>query len=167
MKEKSGFQIGTGVTSILMIFVILCLTTFGILSYTSVKADLTLTEKNADHVSAYYEAYSKAQERLSQIDNFLYGLVSDGMEDSGTYFNRIVEHYSTNGDGVIEALIPADGENVHITVTEQINDIQSLIMEVSVNDIESNQRYEVLKCYVYTENGGYSQEETLPDMWGE
>ena len=71
MKGNSGFQIGTGVTSILMIFVILCLTTFGILSYTSAKADLALTNKNADYISSFYDAYSEVNEKIAAIDEIM------------------------------------------------------------------------------------------------
>lgn len=52
-KRRPG---GMGASSILMIFVVLALTTFGILSFLSARADLRLTERAADHTVAYYKA---------------------------------------------------------------------------------------------------------------
>ena len=72
MKEKKSFHIGTGITSLLMIFVVLCLTTFGILSYSSANAEYTLTKKNADYVTNYYSVYSMGAEALAKIDTILY-----------------------------------------------------------------------------------------------
>ena len=49
-------QANIGTTSLILIFVILCLSTFGLLSLSSAKGDLSLAEKNAKAVQAYYEA---------------------------------------------------------------------------------------------------------------
>ncbi len=71
MKEKQRYHVGIGVPSILMIFVVLCLTTFGVLSYSSAAADHRLTEKNIEYMKAYYEADAQAQEMLRQVDHVL------------------------------------------------------------------------------------------------
>ena len=49
-------QANIGTTSLILIFVILCLSTFGLLSLSSAKGDLSLAEKNAKAVQTYYEA---------------------------------------------------------------------------------------------------------------
>ena len=54
-----------------MIFVVLCLTTFGVLSYVTANADYKLSKKNADAVTAYYQADSKANQLLKTIDSQL------------------------------------------------------------------------------------------------
>ena len=63
-KRRPG---GMGASSILMIFVVLALTTFGILSFLSARADLRLTERAADHTVAYY----KADRAVDAIDDAL------------------------------------------------------------------------------------------------
>ena len=45
---------GVGIVSIFMIFAVLCLMTFALLSISSAKADLRLSEKNAQYVAGYY-----------------------------------------------------------------------------------------------------------------
>ncbi len=58
MKRQWG--IGVGAASILIIFVLLCLTTFATLSFVSARADLRLSQRAADTTAAYYEADGEA-----------------------------------------------------------------------------------------------------------
>ena len=51
---KSGANIGSA--SLILIFIVLCLGTFGLLSLTSANNDLELAERNAAAVSGYYRA---------------------------------------------------------------------------------------------------------------
>lgn len=74
MSKRSGsFGLGTGGASILVIFVLLCLTTFATLSIVSANADYKLTQRNAQAVQEYYAADLLAGERLAQIDAVLAG----------------------------------------------------------------------------------------------
>ena len=68
MKDKGSFKISTGASSILMIFVMLCLTTFSVLSYVTANADNKMTVKSNANIKAYYRADSEAQEILMKID---------------------------------------------------------------------------------------------------
>ncbi|HEX3038224.1 MAG TPA: hypothetical protein VHO94_04435 [Oscillospiraceae bacterium] len=81
MKQKNELHLSVGTSSILMIFVVLCLTTFGVLSYVTANADYKLSQKNADAVTAYYKADTKANELLKTIDSQL--LLAD---ESAVYF---------------------------------------------------------------------------------
>ena len=70
-QQKNGVKISIGASSILMIFVTLCLTTFAVLSYVTANADYKLTEKANTNLRLYYDADSKAQTVISQIDEAL------------------------------------------------------------------------------------------------
>ncbi len=170
MKGNSGFQIGTGVTSILMIFVILCLTTFGILSYTTAKADLALTNKNSDYVSLYYDAYSAVNEKIAALDELICETVNSA-NDTGDYVDKIendIKMLSNDAaDICCERVNDGKGVVLYVKVTVKMDDRHSLVAGISVYDITSEKRYSVEKCYVYSEGGDYSEGETLPDMWGE
>lgn len=65
-KAEGGIQIGT--SSLVLIFVILALTVFAVLSLTRVLADDRLSDRSADWVAAYYEADCKAEEMLKSIN---------------------------------------------------------------------------------------------------
>ena len=60
MAKKEGAPLGAGVSSMLMLFVILCLTVFGVLAYMTALADNRLTLRSAEAVKAYYAADAEA-----------------------------------------------------------------------------------------------------------
>lgn len=62
---KIGLNIGA--SSILVVFILLCLVTFSVLSLVSANADYKLSKKIADHTQDYYIAVSKAQEQLCAL----------------------------------------------------------------------------------------------------
>ena len=80
MKPKSNFQLSVGGSSILMIFVVLCLTTFGMLSYVTANADSKISTKNAETVQNYYKANLLVQSKLDQVDSALLTAKSDAKQ---------------------------------------------------------------------------------------
>lgn len=54
MKRQKGF--GAGGASVLVVFVVLCLTAFAALSLVSAQADLRLSQRAAQTLAGYYEA---------------------------------------------------------------------------------------------------------------
>lgn len=71
MKQKERFHLNIGAISILMIFVVLCLTTFAVLSFVTANADKKISTKNAKSVENYYKASARVESTLSQIDTEL------------------------------------------------------------------------------------------------
>ena len=69
-KETSSF-VNIGSSSLLIIFLILCLATFAILSLSSAKSDYTSSQRLAQHKTEYYEASAEAETVLAEIDNAL------------------------------------------------------------------------------------------------
>ncbi len=73
MKDKQqSYFVNIGSSSLLVIFLILCLVTFAILSLSSAKSDYTFSERLAEHKRAYYEASSRAEDIVAEIDSILY-----------------------------------------------------------------------------------------------
>ena len=68
MSKKQRVGLGVGGSSLLMVFIIVCLTTFATLSLLSANSDYKLSTKTAQSVSDYYAADGRATERLQQID---------------------------------------------------------------------------------------------------
>ena len=60
-----------GASSLLVIFLILCLVTFAILTLTSAKSDADFAEKLAHHKMNYYAACNTAESTLDEIDAIL------------------------------------------------------------------------------------------------
>lgn len=165
MKGNSGFQIGTGVTSILMIFVVLCLTTFAILSYTSADADLELSKEHTGYIEAYYKTYSELNDELAKMDETFYQMMLEN-EDGSYGYQRIVMAFQIMQSEDIVASYSQNLHYINVSMSKEINDKQKLVMEVSFDTSGTEKRCRVEKCYVYSENGNTTQEETLPGMWG-
>ena len=72
MQQKRIFNMGTGVSSILMVFAMLCITTFGVLSLVSANADYKLTKKSEAAADAYYRADNHAAEMLAELDSLIF-----------------------------------------------------------------------------------------------
>lgn len=69
-----------GGVSLLVVFAVLCLTVFALLSLSTVRADARLSEASAQSVADYYAADCEAQKILAQLRT---GVLPDGvtMED--------------------------------------------------------------------------------------
>lgn len=66
-KRQSGFPVMMGGSSLLVIFAVLCLTVFALLSLSTVLADKRLADASAEAVSAYYEADCRAEEIFAKL----------------------------------------------------------------------------------------------------
>lgn len=79
-----------GASSLLVIFLILCLVTFAILTLTSAKSDADFAEKLAHHKTNYYAACNTAESTLDEID----AVLADAWQRSDTDTSK----NSTNND---------------------------------------------------------------------
>ncbi len=72
MNEKPwGGRVNIGTSSLILIFIILCLTVFGLLSLSSAGSDWKLARKNAESIRGYYEADSHAVEFVAMVEEAL------------------------------------------------------------------------------------------------
>lgn len=108
-REKGGFSPpALGGSSLLVIFAVLALTVFALLSLSTVQADVRLSDASAQAVEAYYAADCKAQELLARIRN---GETPDGVEvsDEESRAGRIYSYACPISDGQelqVSVLIP-------------------------------------------------------------
>ena len=62
MKQKTSVTPpAVGISSLLVMFAVLCLTIFALLSVSTVSADVTLGERSRDAVTNYYQADCQAE----------------------------------------------------------------------------------------------------------
>lgn len=153
-KGKRNF-ISTGISSILMVFVVLCLITFAVLALTSANADYRLSEKVAGRTSAYYAAEGRAYDRLEEIDALLFEQYNNS-ENVKEYEENLF-HALTDMDGMS---VEKDSDGVCILFSEAIDDTE--ILEI-----------ELLAAYPQEKEDGFysvkkwqsvSQEQWNPDM---
>ena len=81
-KKGRGITL-TGGSSLLVIFAVLCLTVFALLTLSTVKADLRLADAAVQSVVDYYRADCEAEEILSQLRA---GKLPEGVAKEGTVY---------------------------------------------------------------------------------
>ena len=111
--------LGMGASSVLVIFIILCLTTFAVLSLISSHNDLRMSIRVRDAVQDYYAADAKTDEILRELDELLAGIrVLFDVQHLGE-FNEVIqatidaagiEYTEINPDGSLTVLVPVAGE---------------------------------------------------------
>lgn len=149
MEKSFNFKVGTGITSIFMIFIVLCLTAFGVLSFSAAKADYNLSVKNSQYITNYYDSESKIVEFLAEVDDILY-LAKESVEDQEGYLNNIISLFSES-DLPIEINI----KDLKITGEIHISDKQTLSVEIKINDFSSSERYSVDSLKVNSDLEGF------------
>lgn len=143
--KKYEFKVSTGITSIMMIFVVLCLTAFGVLSYSSANADIKLSVKNADSKLAYYQAEGAVNDKICDIDGIILKARQEGLSGD-TYY-----------EAVKEAVDEAYGKNTYnkenntVTLKESIGGSRKLYVVLKISDENSAKRYSMESCMVKAE----------------
>ena len=94
--NKRAFTMNIGLPSILLIFVVLCLVSFGVLSLVSANADRKLSKKVLDRSTAYYEACNRAEEMLCSVDAHLHTAYesSHNTDEYIEMISDIPQHYT-------------------------------------------------------------------------
>lgn len=126
MSRKRGFP-GAGLSTVLLVFVMLCLIVFSVLSLSTAKADLEMSRKVADRTQDYYQAQSKASERLKEIDAVLAKQYNKNKEN---YLEMAKEALRQEADLTVTEM---EGEAGLLCVyTEPVDDTQQLRVELRI-----------------------------------
>lgn len=83
IKETGSSAPTLGVSTLFVVFGVLCLTVFAMLSMITVRANGKLSASSADAVRAYYQADRRAEEILAQLRE---GNVPDGVNTEGDVY---------------------------------------------------------------------------------
>ena len=130
-KKKISFSfIHMGAPSLLMIFLVLCLFTFALLSLSSAKNNRTLSQQSADRIQAYYQASSLAEQALDQIDTILSDTYKNcGAEsaDASVYQKELTEQLKNcSMDGVSDHTIDFTKKEGTLSFQVPVNESQQL-----------------------------------------
>ena len=166
-KQQSHF-VHIGSSSLLVVFLTLCLSTFAVLSLSSAKSDYTFSERLAEHKTSYYEALTKAEIIVSKIDTLLYEtakandsdaslLFSDGDDGLDVFDNYIFSVSSAlNGKEIDGAVIicEPEGEDFLLSFQIPVNDKLALQAVLQVTDYKTHDNYYEIKTWktVYTDS---------------
>jgi len=140
IKQERRFM-GMGASSVLIIFVILCLTTFAVLSLMSSQSDLRMSGRFRDAEQDYYAAAAKTGEILRDIDKIL--AVERQNEILGEpqldYYVRLIQAVVS---GVEYAEISHNGESL-VLLVPIAGDMRFIQTEIIVLPPENAYRYAI------------------------
>lgn len=122
MSKRKYPTINIGSSSMLVVFIILCLITFSVLSVASANNDRKYSEKIANRTTAYYKASNKAEELLSQIDDKLKQIYEQYNAD---YLSQVPD-VLTSIDGIDTSNFPS------VFFSIPINDTQTLSVSLLI-----------------------------------
>lgn len=116
-----------GASSLLVIFLILCLVTFAILTLTSAKSDADFAEKLAHHKTNYYAACNTAESTLDEIDAILADAwqLSDTDTGKNSINNDSSQPDSTSNDSSQPDLTSSDTAAVFTEIETQLTALDS------------------------------------------
>ncbi|MDE6697887.1 MAG: hypothetical protein K2J91_00180 [Lachnospiraceae bacterium] len=148
MKEKFKFHIGTGITSIVMVFIALCLTIFAILSYNSARSDYALSKEACDNVYNYYQIRNKTVREIADINELVMNIKQN--TTSGDYKSSIAEAVGNAGYEI--------DDNDIITVNIDISGKQKLVVKLEISSYESSNGISIINSYISTTGGEYNSQ---------
>lgn len=105
MRRKANI----GSSSLILIFIVLCLATFSILSLSNAKREAVLSEKNAAAVQAYYRADSEGVAFLAEVSRSL-SQIPEGMGEAAAQqqiLEQMNDHFEQDS-GHLYTEIPMD-----------------------------------------------------------
>lgn len=144
-------KVNIGAASLVLVFIVLCLGVFGLLSLSSAQRDLKLAKRSAGSAAGYYEADAKGQEWVRSMDAVLIEEMNPD-QDSGGSSDAVkarlgdVYHQDT---GLLVKDIPMErGQSLHIELV--------LVCGAA--------RYHVRSWYVY-DSSEFKIDDSMP-VWG-
>lgn len=115
--------IGTGYLSLMMIFVVLCLTILAALSFSAAESERKYSERSAAYTKAYYEADTRAKATLARVAE-----IASEYEDYSD-FMLLAEL-----DGIEGVGYESYPDRIEISWATEINERQSIYSAVTVSD---------------------------------
>lgn len=117
MEIKQKANIGS--SSLILIFIILCLVTFGLLSLSNSKSDWNLAAKNADAVQTYYNADGQGVDFLRMADQTVRTIWTQTLDpqDRKEKLKEQLKGFYQDESDTVQTDIPMDfGQVLHIAL---------------------------------------------------
>lgn len=160
-KKQSSF-VNIGSSSLLIVFLVLCLATFAILSLSSAKSDYTLSERLAEHKSQYYEASAKAETVLDEIDAVLEETAAKKMDFlSSRYVKAVTEEF--DNAQIAGASVSCHFMEDELIISYQVpaGEKQALDVELMVTDYTEHEHYYEIKKWQINSTGTWKGDNSL------
>lgn len=135
-KKQSSFS-SIGITSLVLIFVMLCLLTFSVLSLVTARADLRLSQKNAERTSAYYDAENRANDILLSVISCIEEYKNS--PDASVFYQKLRERL----DGQ-NGILFTGADSLEYEVLLDKEQLLSVSLEISYETYDDGSHYRIL-----------------------
>lgn len=152
-KGRSGGTVGVGYVSVILIFTVICLTIFAVLSFQAVYSGDRVSVRSDVFTQQYYKADLKAKKTLSRLD----GIAAESLE-SFSFTEEFIGAVSEI-DGV-NAAIAAEG--VRVEFSQEINERQTLAVSVLFYSAPEEERFKIEK---WKNTEAEFSRESHPSVW--
>ena len=165
--KKKRFGVNIGTASILIVFVVVCLVSFAVLSLVSANADYKLTQKLAERETDYYNACNLAYRDLNTIDDMLHVYedeVKAELEAREDLAQGTSDFLRTGTDSYYRKCLNIDGfdhDTKLIIRTYEVSDMQKLYVEIYINSYGNSEHYSI-KQWKLVADDDIAYDEKLP-----
>lgn len=135
-KGRAGGTVGVGYVSIMLIFTVICLTIFAVLSFQAVFSSDKMSSRGEGFMQQYYTADMAAKKTLAQLD----GLAAQA-QDGFSFEDSFIEAVSAI-EGASAARVP---EGVRVDYSQEINERQTLAVSVVFFSAPGEERFDILR----------------------
>ncbi len=164
MKKKKVSFINIGFSSIVLVFITLCLVTFAALSVLTANSDYQRSNKMAEKTTAYYAADQQAKEAAALVEAALYQLYAASPDEEAFYSNINSELLSKNFSDEIYnfQLTKVDG-CMEASYEVPFSEVQKLYVTLSIHypELETDTLFQITRWQTKTSNAPEESENTL------
>lgn len=121
LKTNKSLNMGIGAPSLLVVFLVLSLVSFSVLSYASARADHRRMENFEDRTTAYYKACNAAETKVAAISTLLITLDTTGGAD--TFYQKALERLDA---------YTVDERTQELSFSTEMTDAQSLFVTLKL-----------------------------------
>lgn len=162
-KEQGRGWTQIGTSSMLLIFTVLCLIVFTVLSLSSAKADWKLAEKNMKSVTQYYEADCKAEEMTKKVNEQLIKFAARSVVagDQQAAFKDVLSKKLGSA---------YSKENNTVSYEIEVNQNQIIFVSIQIfplNQIRENEKNYTILSWLVQNKIDYEIDESMPVWNGE
>lgn len=144
--KLSNVSIGMGGTIIVTIFVVLCLTIFSVLSFTTAYSDLKLAKKTEEFTSDYYKVHGMAEEKLAEIYIILMS-INENISSVNTQREAFIAHAAeavTKIYGVSVIELNSDSFTLYYEISGDKNQKICVTIEILYDDEKNIPYYDIV-----------------------
>lgn len=156
MKDHSMPFLGIGAASIVLVLTIVSLSVFATLTLSSANGDYTLSKKNLQRTTDYYEASNEANQTLSQIDKRLWQTYHNS-KSKKSYLKNVGKNLSDLKNITYDKTKHTVQFQKSITSKQQIN----VKIKICYPKKQKDSCYEIL-CFKNEAVGAWKKDDSLP-----